>query len=299
MPIPSVATTRPTPSDFSQGGPLDLVRHPRFREAAERNATLILANRDRYGPVLKWLMNDVGRAATLSRVHQLNGLGGGVSVGDVLARTRLRNTASEGRVIQILQRAEAAGLLTIAAGDGAWSTRGITIGPLMFDIFRERAVAEIDAASLVVPEIRPGLERLGDDRFLMAFMAALDRFDGAHRPRLGPPNPAFRQLLRREGGLVMLYDLFLLQPPMRPRLITEAPFSRARLAARFNLSRAHVRRVFEEAALAGYVSFPARNRIVCSPSLSEEAERHFARTFHAIASAASAALASDLSAGIG
>ena len=52
-----------------------------------------------------------------------------------------------------------------------------------------------------------------------------------------------------------------------------------------------MRRLFAEAAAADYVSFPSPGRIAFSPSLSEEAERHFALTFYAIASAAQAALA--------
>ena len=58
-----------------------LVRHPRFREAAERNAVLILAQKDMQSPILRWVSNDLGRAATLSRVCALHGLRGEVNAG--------------------------------------------------------------------------------------------------------------------------------------------------------------------------------------------------------------------------
>jgi hypothetical protein len=279
-----VATTQPS-AEWTA-----LVRHPRFREAVECNAAQILAARDGFGPVLKWIMNDLGRASTLSRICQLLGVFGGVSVGDLLERTRVRNTASDGRVLQILRRAEKAGLIGIVAGRGPASERAIAPQPLMFEMFRRRVATEIASASLMAPEIRPALARLADDAFLLAFMARLDRFDGMSPAQRGPANPGVRRFLWHEGGLVMLYDLLLRQQPARPRLLTEAPFSKARLAARFNLSRTHVRRVFAEAEEKGDVAFPSLGRIAFAPSLSDEAERHFALTFFVITSCANATL---------
>jgi hypothetical protein len=269
-----------------------LAKHPRFRSAVMLNAALILAQKDRLSPTIKWLTNDVGRASTLSRVLQLGGRRGLVSVGDVLDRARPRHIASRGRILQILRRSQTAGLLAIEDRAGSWSNRRITIQPLMLDLWRERAAAEIESAGFVIPEIRPALDRLVGDAFLLDFMGRLDRFDGMDLSLRGPPNPGFRCFMVREGGLSMLYDLLLRQPPAAAGegLLTEAPFSRARLAARFSLSRTHVRRLFADAAEAGHVSFPTHDRIAFAPSMAEEAERHFALTFHVIGSIARSAM---------
>jgi hypothetical protein len=162
----------------------------------------------------------------------------------------------------------------------------------MFDLWRGRATAEIESASLVVADIRPALELLASDAFLLEFMGRLDRFDGMDAALRGPPNPAFRFFMVHEGGLSMLYDLMLLQPAAAAggRLLTEAPFSRARLARRFNLSRTHVRRLFTDAAEAGHVALPSPGRIAFAPSMSDEAERHFALTFHIVGAIARSAI---------
>ena len=280
---------------------LALARRPRFRDAVALNATLILAQKDRLSPTLKWLTHDIGRASTLGRVLQLGGLKGTVSVGDVLGRARLRHMASRGRVLQVLTRAQTAGLIAIEELAGPWSERQITIQPLMLDLWRERAAAEIESASLVIHAIGTALDRLPSDAFLLEFMGRLDRFDGMDLSLRGPPNPGFRFFMVREGGLSMLYDLMLHQPPPAAGegLLTEAPFSRARLAARFNLSRTHVRRLFADAAEAGHVSFPARDRIAFARSMADEAERHFALTFHVVGSVARSAMEATARSGAG
>ena len=180
----------------------------------------------------------------------------------------MRNTASDGRVIQILRRAEAAGLLDVEARAAPWSARRITIKPLMRDLLRGRTEAEIDSASLVVPAIRPALARLADDSFVIGLWAILDRFDGMAQPLRGPANHGFRGFMVHEAGLSMLYDLLLRQSPTRARLLEEAPFSKARLATRFSLSRRHVGRVFAGAVAGGHVCFQRPDRIAFSPSLS-------------------------------
>ena len=290
--LPAAVKEGDSQQSVSAGEPewLALARRPRFREAVERNAALILADKDRLSPALKWLTNDLGRASTLNRIHQLHALEDRVTVGDLLARARMRNTASDNRILQILRRAEAAGLIAIEDRTGSWAARGLTLRPPMFDLFRDRARAEIDSASLVAPAIRPAMASLQDDGFLTRFMAGFDTFDRMAPALRGPPNPGVRLFLMHDAGLVMLYDLLLRQAPRRPRLLDAAPFSRARLAARFGVSRTHVRRVFAEAAEAGVVSLPSQNRIAFAPGLSEEAERHFAFTFHVIAAAALGAM---------
>ncbi|HEV2363290.1 MAG TPA: hypothetical protein VGS12_03735 [Caulobacteraceae bacterium] len=276
-------------SSVAQIGWPALRAHPRFREAVELNARLILAHKDRHGPVLFWMTGDMGRSSTLNRALMRYAREGAVSVADVLAWVRQRSTVSDGRALQVLRRAEGAGLMRIEPRSGPWRGRNIIILPLMVDFWRGRAAAEIESASLVLPAIGPCLERLQSDGFYYAFLSSLHRFDGMAPQARGPANPAMRHFMAHEGGLMMLYDLLLRQAPERERLLEAAPFSRTRLASRFHVSRTHVRRVFAEAEAAGWLALEGHNSIVFGPEMSEQAERHFALTFYVMGSCAEAA----------
>jgi DNA-binding transcriptional regulator LsrR (DeoR family) len=88
----------------------------------------------------------------------------------------------------------------------------------------------------------------------------------------------------------MLYDLIGRQDAGRERLLESAPLSRRALASRFKVSRSHVERVFAKAEQAGYLSLQNRNRVHFSEAMSEEAEQHFALTFHVVAASAFGAM---------
>lgn len=264
--------------------------HPRFRDAAEAGARRIAAHKDGLRPVLRWLNNDLGRSALLARALMWAARDGGVCISDILASARQRGTASDGRVLQLFRRAEAAGVIVTSGEAKAWIDRPLIFQPEYVEAIRERVVIEIEVASLVAPRIGPMAALVRDDDHFRAFLAHLARYHTVPPQTLGPPNPSIRLFMVGEGGLTMLYDLIGRQDQGRERLLEAAPFSRVNLARRHGVSRRHVGRLFEAAETAGYLSFPARNLVVFSPAMSEEAERHFALTFHAIATSAVAAM---------
>ena len=268
-----------------------LRRHPRFRAAAERNAAAILALHDELPPLVRWLSNDVGRNAMLARALGLQAQGGAASVAELLASARARRTASQGRVLQLFEIAQAAGQIASSPAEAPWPQRRVTFAPAFVGHFRDRVAAEVDAASLVLPAARAALPRLADGAWFAAFLRRLHHYHVVPPAAHGPANPAIRHFLVREGGLKMLYDLFGRQRPDRARLLEGAPLSRARLAARLGVSRAHVRRTFAEAAEAGYLAISPGGYVSFSAAMSEEAERHFAMTFYAIGTCAAAAMA--------
>lgn len=267
-----------------------LRRHPNFRAAVERNAAGIVAQKDRLDPIARWLTNDVGRVTILTRALMAEARAGPVAVSDLLAATRKGRWASEGRKLQVLQRAAAIGWLRAEPDTGGWYGRRLQVLPPLMDAWRERAAIEIDAAALVAPEVRPALELIGEKAFFRDFLAHLARFDGMAAGVRGPANPAIRFFLEREAGLHMLYDLIGRQGCDRRLLLEGAALSRSRLSQRFKVSRSHVTRLFAAAAEAGYVALPSRNTVAFSETMNEEAERHFALTFHVIAASARAAL---------
>lgn len=273
-----------------------LRRHRRFRAAVERNAARIVAQKMTFRPVLRWLSNGLGRSAVLARALMWDARDGGVTIADILESTRARGTASDGRVLQIFRRAEAAGLVVTSADAGPWTSRRLIFRPEYVEAIRERVVIEIEAASLVLPRVARAAALMADDLHLRAFLARLSRFHMVPPESLGPRNPSIRRFLVHEAGLTMLYDLIAQQSPERTRMLESAPFSRLALSRRHGVSRRHVARLFDEAAAAGDLWFPTRNRIQFSERMDEEAGRHFALTFHTIATSTTLAM-EDVSAG--
>jgi hypothetical protein len=271
-----------------------LARHPAFRAAVQRNAEQILAMKDAMTPTERWLTADLGRTAILNRTLTARARAGEVTVNALLAATRHRNTSSDGRVLQVVRRAQAIGWIDATPGSGDWKARPLIVGRGMIEAWRARALVEVDAASLVWPEIGPALDSLRHDERLRAFLARLHDFDAMPPESRGPPNPGIRLFLQRDCGLLMLYDLISRQAPDRTRLLESAPVSRLALSRRHRVSRSHAGALLDDAARAGFLSFPSRNRIAFSTALSEEAERHFALTFHVIGSSALAAMGTTM-----
>jgi CRP-like cAMP-binding protein len=263
-----------------------LLHHPNFRAAVERNAGGVLHEFDRRGAAGRWLTRDRGRGSTLARTLIIFARAGEVSVADVLARTRARRTVSDGRVLRLFAAAAEAGLMGIVPPTGPWRTRRLVFRPAFLELFRRRAAVEIEAAALVAPDVSPALALIASEAMFWRFMSALGRYDGLAPEQRGPPNPGMLLFLEHDHGLMMLYDLMLRQPLGRARLLQAAPFSRATLARRFEVSRAHVTRLFAEAEAKGHISLAEAGRVVFSPAFNEEAERHFAATFHVMRLAA-------------
>jgi hypothetical protein len=266
-------------------------RHPAFRAAVRRNAEQILALKDAMGPTERWLTADLGRTAILNRALMGVARDGETTVNALLETTRRRLTSSDGRVLQIVRRAAEIGWIDLAARSGDWKTRPLVVRAPFLEAWRARARIEIDAASLVWPDIRPALPAIEADANFRAFLARLHDFDGMPPEARGPPNPGVRLFLQRECGLLILYDLITSQPSERGRFLDSAPVSRLALSRRHRVARSHVSALLADAARAGSLSFPSRNRVAFSEAMSREAERHFALTFHVIGSSARAAMA--------
>jgi CRP-like cAMP-binding protein len=143
--------------------------------------------------------------------------------------------------------------------------------------------------SLVAPELAEVAERLGDPASYQRFMVSLAMMMGG-RPDLfrGPPTP-LRLFMDRHGGMDVLRDLTRSQAPGRTRLLEAAPLSRSGLARRNNVSRTQVMRLLADAQAQGLLSV-TRDRVVFSPVLSDDAERHLAFTIQTARLAGAAAL---------
>ena len=69
------------------------------------------------------------------------------------------------------------------------------------------------------------------------------------------------------------------QPPDRNRFLEDVRFSRADLARRAGVSRAHLNDLFSQSEAASVLSLPEPGRIAFSDRLSDDFELFFALTF--------------------
>lgn len=110
------------------------------------------------------------------------------------------------------------------------------------------------------------------------------------RPDLFPIERPVWLFHGRDGGGRMLEDLIGRQRPDRQRLLDDCEVTHSALARASLCSRAHVIQLLIDGEAQGLLRRDGR-RLVVVPELSDDAERYYAASFAAAASAALSALA--------
>jgi hypothetical protein len=268
------------PDPFSALTLRRLREHPKFREAAEAAARRALAHFEAAEAPERWLTRDLGRSAIYGAAVLLDGFAGGASVAALTAATARRHIASRGRVIAWVQYARAAGRLTIPAGPEQWTRRRLTLSPTFFASARERLLDTLEQAALVDSDgeaIRASVAQLrGSDEAVRRSLAAM-AFHLASRPEVfGNSTSPMHLFLGRDHGLRVLQHLLVGQPAHRPRLLDRARLSRADLARRYDVSRAHLNTLLGDAQVQGLLRLEGRGTVVFHPRLSDDYEDYVA-----------------------
>src|SRR5581483_5108036 len=119
--------------------------------------------------------------------------------------------------------------------------------------------------------------RLQSDAGVQAAVAAAVAIFTANPQLIENPGGPLRQIfIARDGGMRILQQLMIGQPPGRRRLLEAAPLSRADLARRHRVSRTHISRLLGDAQAAGALRLEPPDRIVFSRAFSDEAEAYYA-----------------------
>ncbi len=257
---------------------LTLQARPSFRDACELAAARRVAQFATLSPGCQWLLKDIGRTSICLLALILDASEHGLSARRLIRLAREIEMTSAGRVTLVLRRAEALGELTVAPGLALWTKRRLTPGRSLVDALRERARLEFEAAALLEPRAAAMASALEDDGAFKALLRALPRVLIA-RPRLMAPDPAADFFLQRDAGMLMLFDLMGRQLPDRERLLELAPLSRSALSRKFGVSRAHINKLFADAAGDGLVRFAGPDELEFSPELSAAVADHLADNF--------------------
>ena len=240
----------------------------------------------------QWMLKDLGRVAIGFTAMVMDGAEEGLTASALIALCKTNELSSPGRVTEFLNRGYQHGEITAEPGPGHWTRRRLTLGPGFHLHYSERVRRDMQAMAILAPEIVLAMSLLDEPETFRHYSLSAGVVV-ASRPDLFKPSPSRPPYMfgKRDAGMLMLHDLMMSQPAERTRLLEEAPLSRAALARRFGVSRAHVNAMLSEAGKAGLLSCPAPDRVVFSPILSESIERQNALLIQLTRAAAMFALA--------
>ena len=271
--------------------------HPRFDEAMRLCAVNSIDMHSR-GRVMGWLMSDrtlavVALAAVcLDADMQADDLRSGLTPGRFKAFCVHNRVCSEGRAAAVLAFLRLSGHVE---AEGHPADRRITRlrpSPKLLEMVRTRIRSQIEAASLICPEVAPAIAQLDNPEFeRRLYIDFLDKFISGMR--LLAQAPQLRLFADRDVGVLVLLALSLdadaadAMPPTGPMKL-----SIAALARRFRVSRTHILRMVRDAEAAGLLTrIGEKGEQVCfSPQLREGLRNLIAAMFQYLTVCATAVL---------
>jgi hypothetical protein len=253
----------------------DVRRRPQFRTACEMAARGAIRHFAGLPPHHQWVTKDLGRGSitlTALILHLMDNL----TVRTLTANCVAQGVSSPGRVAQLVRRSQDAGEFTVDAGPGVWTRRRARLGPGFVEAARSRLAIDIEPALLLAPELADARELLREEDEYLSFVVALGVIVSTRRDLFAlSSQPPLNLFLNREAGIFVLYELMIVQPADRERLLEEAPISRNALAHRYGISRAHINKMLAD---SGHTS-ATRDRVIFTPELSASLERHLSLVF--------------------
>jgi AraC-like DNA-binding protein len=265
---------------LSEAGVARLRAHPRFREAAESLAAVVLAHYEAEDIHDRWLLKDLGRASLCLGAAILDTYPGGLTTSGLAAVAAERQVCSRGRVLAFVHYALDSGRFVLATGSEPWVRRRLTLTPAFIEPMRRRLRGLLKATAVLAPEVEVALPRLTSDAAVQQANASIGLLLEM-RPDLkrNPGGPLRQIFIARDGGMRILQHLLLRQAEARSRLLEAAPLSRAELSRRYGVSRTHVNRLLADAEAAGVLRLEGPDRVAFSAAFSDEVEAYFAGQF--------------------
>ena len=257
---------------FAPAALAELRAHPGFEAAVDdlaKASLQVFAEADETG---RWMFRDLGRSSLYLAAVILDSTADGLTAAALAAFARGGQTASRGRVMDFIHRAQEADELAVTPGSGPWTRRRLILKAPFIDRFRRGNRVYVEAVSGLAPDIAHLPTRLDDDVFFRKFAVSVGLASQA-AASAGGLTAGERVFLDRDRGGSILFRLMTSQPRPRARLLQEALLSRSRLSREFGVSRVHINRLLSDAEALGLLSCPAPDRVVFSERLSDDVGR--------------------------
>lgn len=253
-----------------------LCAHPQF-DTAMRHSVRSALDYFHTNPVLHRNVKDVGRLILGVVALYLDATGG-------LTHRRLRTLSGQTGVISagtataVLFRMRTIGYVVRDEAGGAGVPRRYRPTPEMIQTFHDRMKIELDSAAMLVPEVAPICDRLGEPRVFAAVFTALGReaIVAASQPRA--ELDVLNRLAVRSAGMLVFYDLLAaaddgVGPFGGPG---EVEISVSALARKYEISRSHVLSLLRDLEAAEFVRRAGRDgRWALLPALGESLRKFF------------------------
>jgi hypothetical protein len=238
---------------------------PGFPCAAAQLAANMLevAARDR---TIDSVFKDAGRYVTAMFAFHLH-VGGGLTVPRLKAMCTRSGLLSPGRVTALVRHLEHLGYLE---RQSAYHPSTYVPTPAFREAWRLQLAAALAAAIVIEPRASVLLERLGDTAIMETFMAA--HSSGLLSSTAGglPEQAALiHTFLHPYAGNQILASMIASADGPFPPAIA-GPVSMSGYAARFGVSRMHVRRIFDEAERAGLARLGPDGMVAFAPAAREQ-----------------------------
>jgi len=281
----------PTPQAIAE-----LQAHPRFAAAAKIAATG-LVDLWRGNRVLNTMVNDRIRlfismhAVYLHSLSRPNDPGSGLTASRMTALCAEQKFCSPGRTKAVLMLMRVFGYLAPAPNEADRRLRRLVPTELLMALHRERYRRLFDAITMVLPEhaeaasaqFHPDFTAFYICRYCERFLAGFRFVDLA---------PDIRHFMDHNAGFIILCHMMLsgdaddAYPPTRP-----VPVSLSALSRRFGVSRAHVRRLLQNATDEALLERLDDDRVRLLPRLVRATNDFMAAHFLIAADCAQGALA--------
>lgn len=254
-----------------------LCAHPRFDEAVRHSVRSALAY-FHTNPLLHRNVKDIGRLILGVVALYLDATGG-------LTHRRLRalsgqtGVISAGTATAVLFRMRAIGYVVRDDVGGGGVMRRYRPTSEMIRTFHDRIKIELDAATMLFPDVGPVRDRLGEPKVFAAVFTALGRevITAASNPRA--ELDVINRLSVRSAGILVLYDLIATADDGEGALAKPAEFeiSVSALARKYEISRSHVLSLLRDLEAADLVARVGRDgRWALQPALGAHLRAFFA-----------------------
>jgi len=267
---PRPLKSSPAPEDpFSPSALAEISAHPKLWAAIDRAAEGTLTFFDDCHPDFRWIFHDRGRYMTGLAAIALLGMGQ-LTLPTLRAICAAMDVSSPGRVNRFWTGMRASGHLTMTRLPDGGLDRRLAASPAYVEHFRRHRRAIIEAAGVIWPRTASaGLEAIADDARYLTVEAAICGVQAAHREAFQTRRDApIFIFIERSGGLLILLHLFR-QPGVIDGGAVE--LSIHGLAKQFHVSRAHVRKLMQDARDRGLLRLDEAARTVAFTPLAVEA----------------------------